>query len=70
MNRCKAAFVIAGMALMLGICACEKEGPAEKAGKNIDEAVENAGDAMKKAGESAGEKLEEAGDKVKDATEQ
>lgn len=36
--------------------ACDKEGPAEKAGKKIDEAVEKSGD-----------KIEEAGDKVEDA---
>ena len=39
--------------------ACEQQGPAERTGEKIDEAVEEAGEAMEKAG-----------DKVKEATEQ
>jgi hypothetical protein len=37
---------------------CEKEGPAERAGKQVDNAVDEAGDAV-----------EDAGDKVKDAVD-
>ena len=36
--------------LCLGLSACS-EGPAEEAGKELDSAVQNAGDAMEKAGE-------------------
>nr|WP_321403936.1 hypothetical protein [uncultured Desulfobacter sp.] len=32
--------------------ACEKKGPAEKAGEKIDHVIESAGDAIKDAGES------------------
>ncbi|MGB1111438.1 MAG: hypothetical protein ACPG4N_13840 [Gammaproteobacteria bacterium] len=53
-------------ALMLG--ACESEGPAEKAGKQIDNAISETGSALEEAADSAGEKLEEAGDEVRDAT--
>ena len=42
---------------MVGLSACEKKGPAERAGEAVDKAVENTGEAVK-----------EAGDKVKDAT--
>ena len=35
--------------LTLGPIACEKQGPAEKAGKKIDEAVESVKDTVKKA---------------------
>ena len=38
--------------------ACERQGPAERAGEKIDEAVEEAGEAVEKAG-----------DKVKETTE-
>jgi hypothetical protein len=38
---------------------CEKEGPAEKAGKKIDQALEQAGDSI----EDAGDKMEDAVDK-------
>jgi hypothetical protein len=41
-----------------GLNACEKEGPAERAGKEVDKAVDGAGDAVK-----------DAGDKVKDAVD-
>jgi len=38
--------------LVLGLSACEKkEGPAERAGKQIDKAVENAGQQVEKAGQ-------------------
>ena len=56
--------------LMLFI-SCENEGPAEKAGEKIDEAVEetkqnleDAGDSMEEAVEETGGKLEDAGEKL------
>ncbi len=40
-------------ALVLALTACQKpEGPAEKAGKQVDNAVEKVGDSVQKAGES------------------
>jgi len=52
--------VTAGLALtvlVLGLSACQKkEGPAERAGKEIDKSVE-----------SAGQQLEKAGQKIQDA---
>jgi hypothetical protein len=50
--------LVFGVALCFALAGCEKEGPAEKAGKKIDKVIEK-----------AGEKAEEAGDKVKEATE-
>ena len=41
---------------LAGLTACEKKGPAEKAGESIDNAAKKVGD-----------KMEEAGDKIKDA---
>jgi hypothetical protein len=46
------------VALLLPLSGCEKQGPAEKAGESLDNAVE-----------SAGEKVEEAGDAIQDAAE-
>ena len=40
-----------------GLSACEKKGPAERAGEAVDKAAQKTGDAVK-----------EAGDKIKDAT--
>ena len=48
--------VCAGLAmsiLIVGLSACEKkEGPAERAGKEIDKTVEKAGQQLEKAGQS------------------
>lgn len=45
--------------MLLALMGCEQEGPAERAGKEIDRAVE-----------SAGEKLEQAGDRIRETTSQ
>jgi len=66
-------------AVFLMLPACDKpEGPLEKAGKEVDQAVENlgqpkagpvekAGQAVDDAAEKAGEKIEDAGEHVQDA---
>ena len=41
--------------LGLTLSACQKEGPAEKTGKEIDKAVKNTGQAMEKAVDSVKE---------------
>lgn len=38
---------IIAASLIMGLVACEKEGPMEKAGKAVDESVEKAEDAIK-----------------------
>ena len=64
----KIFLVIFSCMIMVSFSACKKEGPAERAGKKMDEAVEKAGDKIKESAEKAGDKIEEAGDKVKEAT--
>ena len=59
------AMLLVGLALALGGCQKEPEGPAEEAGKAVDEAAEKAGDSVNDATKAAGEKLEEAGEAVK-----
>lgn len=54
--------------LMAGVSGCKKkEGPLERAGKEIDRAAEKTGQQINKAVEKSGEKLEKAGDKIKDS---
>ena len=48
----------------MGLSACS-EGPAEEAGENIDEIVEDAGNAV----EDAGNAVEDACEDVKEATD-
>jgi len=44
---------LAAMALVtLALAGCEREGPAEKAGKEIDEALSHAGQEIQKVGDS------------------
>lgn len=49
---------IAAMLLVLGLGACERQGPAEKAGERVDEAVQNTGEAVEDAGDKAEDKTQ------------
>jgi len=53
-------------ALALGAFGCKEEGPAEKAGRKLDEAVEKLRNGDEGAIEKAGRKLDEAVDDVED----
>jgi len=63
--------VVAALALsvlVVGMSGCKKkEGPAERAGKEIDKAAEKTGQGIGNAVGKAGEKMEQAGEKIKDA---
>lgn len=60
--------LVCAMALtfLLAIAGCEEEGPAEKAGKRIDEAAEKAGEEI----EEAGDEIEEAAEKAEEELEE
>lgn len=72
------AFLIMS-AVFFALPGCQKqEGPLEKAGREIDQKVENfgqpkagpaeqAGQAVDNAAETTGQKIEQAGDKIQDA---
>jgi hypothetical protein len=51
--------------LITSVVSCKEKGPAEKAGENVDKAVEKAKDAVDPKGpvEKAGEKVDKALDK-------
>lgn len=66
-SRVVGTLMVAGF-MLAALSGCQKEGPAESAGKKVDAAVENAADAVDDAKSKAGEKIEEAGDKIKDST--
>lgn len=53
-----AIWVLCLVGLLAVGTGCEQEGPAEKAGKQIDQTIEEAGDAI----EDAGDKIEETTD--------
>ena len=52
------AVLVAGL-VVAGLSACEKEGPAEKAGKAIDEAASDMTDSTKEAMEDIEKKVKE-----------
>jgi outer membrane PBP1 activator LpoA protein len=47
--------LVAVILLGLTLAACQKEGPAEKTGKEIDKAVKDLGQSMEKAADSVKE---------------
>jgi hypothetical protein len=53
--------------LLIALPGCQKEGPAERAGKEVDQAVEKAGNEVDKATEKVGEQIEKVGDSIQDA---
>lgn len=63
-----AGAAVALAALLATLSGCHRqEGPAEKAGKEIDRTAEQAGEKIDKAGEKIGEQVEKAGEKIQDA---
>jgi hypothetical protein len=65
----KLPMILAVALLSAAVSGCQKkegEGPAERAGKQIDQTVEKAGQKIDQAVDKAAQKLEQAGDKVKE----
>jgi hypothetical protein len=51
--------------LLLPLCACEKQGPFERAGEEVDEAVQD----VRHGGETTGHKVDDAIDDARDGVE-
>lgn len=70
------ASVLLVVAMATALPGCQKKddvpapGPAETAGKQIDQAAAKAGDALNQAAEKAGEGLQKAGRKIQSEAEQ
>jgi hypothetical protein len=70
----KAAIAVLVASTIIGISACEKQGPAEKIGEELDEAgrtiknggKETTGDKLDDAADHARESVNDAADAVKD----
>lgn len=63
------ALLLACAAVVSSLAACQKEGPAERAGKTIDQSAEKVGEKIESATDKAGDAIERAGDKVKEKVE-
>lgn len=60
-------FIALSILLAIGIAACDKSGPAESAGKNIDQTMEKAGDKMDDAADKVGDSIDKVEDKIEDS---
>lgn len=62
--------IVIAAILAAGLAGCQKEGPMERAGKSIDQAVENAKETVRPEGtlEKAGKSVDQAIDKASSAT--
>lgn len=63
---CKGLLVVFMLASVLGLAACNQEGPAEKAGEKVDKAVATADKKIEQATEQANKKIEKVGDELSD----
>ena len=66
--KIKKMIVLMFVVFALLLVGCEKDGPAENAGRKIDKAVEKVGDKMGDAVEKTGDKIKDMGDSIKDST--
>lgn len=59
---------LATTALLAALFGCQRqEGPAEQAGKEVDQAMERTGEKVDSATEKLGEQIETTGEKIQDA---
>jgi len=64
--RLGTAMVAGCCAILVGLAACEKKGPLEQTGEEVDEAV----DTLKRGGdESTSNKVDDAADEARDVVE-
>ena len=67
--RTRLGAVIAVSALLLAVPGCREEGPVERAGQKIDEAVETLRHGDEGPVEEAGRKIDETAEDVKETVE-
>ncbi len=63
----KPTLIVASLLLALGLNACEKSGPAEEAGKKLDQVVEDTGKKVGDTVDKAEKKMDEQGEKATQA---
>lgn len=60
-------FFIIFLSAVFGLAGCQKEGPAEQAGKKIDQTIENTGKKIEDTKESLSRKAEKVGEYMDDS---
>ncbi len=66
MNIKKMQLAAVAMTFTLGLAACDKPGPAENAGKEIDQVTEKAGEKIDQAMHKAGDEIDQASKSLSD----
>jgi outer membrane biogenesis lipoprotein LolB len=71
----KKPFIVLSILASLALAGCSEKGPAEKAGEQVDKAVEQTKDAIQDAGhqgpaERTGEAIDQKVDEIKDQVEE
>jgi hypothetical protein len=71
MKAWKTASLLAAGTLVIAVAGCERhqdsaQGPAEKAGQQLDQAAAKAGEELNKAALEAGKGLQQLGEKLQD----
>ncbi|QWV92894.1 hypothetical protein KP004_17230 [Geomonas oryzisoli] len=61
MNMSKGIVTVIVVGSLSGICGCKKEGPAERAGRDVDKAVEKIGKELGKADDRMGDLIKKIG---------
>jgi hypothetical protein len=57
--------IVYGLIMLLPLWACEREGPLERAGEEVDEAIDD----VRNGGETTGNKVDDAVDDVRDGVD-
>jgi hypothetical protein len=57
-------FMLLSLSSLGALTGCEDPGPAEQAGQDIDEAIEEAGDEIEELGDEAEEEMDEVEEEV------
>ena len=60
-------FIVFSLAFALGFAGCQQEGPAEKAGRKIDQAAKKAGEKTEEVRKALGKKAKKAEEYMDDA---
>lgn len=61
---------LAMIAMVFALQACEEQGPLEKAGEEVDEAVQDIGEGGKSAGHQVDDAIDDVRKDIEDATEE
>lgn len=63
----KFKYIVISLLLVLGMAACDNSGPAETAGKNIDQTIEKTGDKINETADDVSDSMKETADDVSDS---